>query len=64
MQNFGNGIIHGLMVGFYILVAICYPVGLYAVAKADGIGAFLFTLCVPVLGQLYGVWAGFKFLFL
>lgn len=53
-----------LLVGAYWAAGGFYCVGLYATAKYDTIGMFLFTLCVPLFGQLYGAWVGFGFVFL
>jgi len=64
MRDLISGIPYVLLMGFYWFAGGCHLFGLYAVAKYEGIGMFLFALCVPVLGQLYGAWAGFKFLFL
>ena len=57
-------------IGYFLLVVIYwaaggfYCIGLYATAKYESVGMFLFTLCVPIFGQLYGAWAGFKFVLL
>ncbi len=64
MQDFFEGLFGLVFMAIYWLAGGCYLFGLYAVAKYEGIAMFLLTLCVPVLGQLYGAWAGFKFLFL
>jgi hypothetical protein len=64
MQNFMNGIGSIIFICIYWGAGLCYIVGLYATAKYESIGTFLFTLCVPAFGQIYGAYVGFKYIFL